>query len=188
MEALLPTLIAAFLAEWGDKTQLLVVALAARLRRPRPILAGVALAALANAALSAAGGAFIADQVNYRALTLLTALALVLAGGGGLLPAKPPKVAADWKTGAFATALFAFALVEFGDKTQFVTAAMSARTGSPVLAGLGATFGVIAASIPAAVLASRLPRLVPVARIRLGVGVLLLLVGLWMAAGALRLV
>jgi putative Ca2+/H+ antiporter (TMEM165/GDT1 family) len=188
MEALLPTLIAAFLAEWGDKTQLLVVALAARLKRPGPILTGVALAALANAALSAAGGWFIADQVNYRALSLLTALAFVFAGGGALFPARSPKVATDWKTGAFATALFAFVLVEFGDKTQFVTAAMSARTGSPVLAALGATLGVLAASVPAAMLGARLPRLVPVARIRLVVAILLLLVGFWMAAKALLLV
>ena len=188
MEALLPTLIAAFLAEWGDKTQLLVVALAARMKRPGPMLAGVALAALANAALSATGGWFLADQVNYRALSLLTALAFVFAGGGALFRAKPPKVATAWKTGAFATALFAFALVEFGDKTQFVTAAMSARTGSPLLAGTGATLGVIAANVPAALLGARLPRLVPVARIRLGVAMVLLVVGLWMAAAALRLV
>ena len=188
MEALLPTLIAAFIAEWGDKTQLLVIALAARLRRPGPILAGVALAALANAALSAAGGWFLADQVNYRALSLLTALAFVFAGGGALFPAKPPKVATDWRTGAFITALFAFALVEFGDKTQFVTAAMSARTGAPVLAGLGATLGVIAASVPAALLGVRLTRVVPVTRIRLGVAILLLIVGLWMAASALLLI
>lgn len=192
MEAFLPALIAAFLAEWGDKTQLLVAALAVRhavmRSAARPLLAGVAIAAIANAALSAAGGWLLADQVNFRALGLLTALAFIFAGGGALFPSRAPKVATDWKTGAFTTALFAFALVEFGDKTQFVTAALAARTGSPVLAGAGASLGVIAASIPAAVLGTSLARHVPIAGIRLGVGMLLLLVGLWMAASALLLI
>ncbi len=187
MEAFLPALIAAFLAEWGDKTQLLVVALGVRFARPGPVIGGVAIAATANAALAATGGWLLADMVPFRALGLLTALAFVFAGGGGLFPAKPPAVATDWKTGALVTAIFAFALVEFGDKTQFVTAALAARTGAPVLAGVGAALGVIAASVPAAVLGNRLPRVVPVARIRVGVSILLLIVGIWMAASALML-
>lgn len=188
MEALLPALIAAFLAEWGDKTQLLVIALAALHRKPGAIIGGVAIAAVANSALSAAGGWLVADLVNYRALNLLTALALIFAGGGGLFPTKPPKVAENWKTGALITAAAAFALVEFGDKTQFVTAALAAQTGAPVLAAAGATIGVVAASVPAAVLGPRLASVVPVARIRLFSSLVLLLVGLWLAASALRLI
>ena len=172
----------------GDKTQLLVVALAARYAKPGPLLAGIAVAATANALVAAIGGAVLSGMVPYRALSLLTALAFVFAGGGGLFPAKPPKVAIDWKTGAFVTAAAAFALVEFGDKTQFITAAMSARTGSPALAGAGAALGVIAASVPAVVLGSKLSRRVPVRGIRLAVAILFLLAGLWMAASALRLV
>lgn len=188
MEAFLPALIAAFLAEWGDKTQLLAIALGARFAKPAPVIGGIAIAAAFNAALAATGGWFLADAVPFRALGLMTALAFMFAGGGGLLPAKPPAVAADWKTGALVTAAAAFALVEFGDKTQFVTVALSARTGAPVLAGLGATLGVIAASVPAAVLGNRLPRIVPIARIRVGVSILLLIVGIWMGASALLLV
>lgn len=188
MEAFLPALIAAFLAEWGDKTQLLAIALGSRFSRAGLVIGGIAIAAAVNAALAATSGWLIADMVPFRALGLLTALAFVFAGGGGLFPAKPPAVAADWKTGALVTATFAFALVEFGDKTQFVTAALSARTGAPVLAGLGATLGVIAASVPAAVLGNRLPRIVPIARVRIGVSILLLIAGTWMAASALLLV
>ena len=188
MEALLPTLIAAFLAEWGDKTQLLVMALAARYARSGPLIAGVAVAAAANAGLAAAGGWFLHEAVPYRALGLLTALALVFAGGGALLPVKQPAVATHWRTGAFVTAAAAFALVEFGDKTQFITAAISARTGSPVLAAAGATLGVLAADIPAAVLGTQLTRYVPLARIRTAVAILLFVAGLWTAAAALRLV
>lgn len=188
MEAFLPTLIAAFLAEWGDKTQLLVIALAARFKRPGPILGGVGIAALGGSALAAAGGWLLADLVQFRALGLLTALAFLFAGAGGLFPAKPPPVASDWKTGALVTTAAAFALVELGDKTQFITVALAGRTGAPLLAALGATLGIVAASVPAAVLGPRLARLVPVARIRIGVALSLLLVGLWMAASALRLV
>lgn len=188
MEALLPTLIAAFLTEWGDKTQLLVMALAARYAKPGPLLAGVAVAAAANAGLAAADGWLLHDAIPYRVLGLLTALALVFAGGSALFPVKQPAVATDWRTGAFVTVAAAFALVEFGDKTQFVTAAISARTGSPILASLGAALGVLAANIPAAVLGTRLSRHVLLARIRLAVAILLLLAGVWMAAAALELV
>ena len=188
MEALLPTLVAAFLGEWGDKTQLLLVALAARYRSPRPLIAGVAVAAVANAALAAWGGALLADLVQFRALGLLVALALLFAGAGALFPARPPAVAADWTTGPLLTAAAAFALVEFGDKTQFVTAAIAARTASPALAATGAALGVIAASVPAAVLGPELARHVPVTRVRIGVGIVFLLLGLWAAALALRLV
>jgi len=188
VEAFLPALISAFLAEWGDKTQLLVIALAARYRKPGAILAGVAIAVIANSALSAAGGWLIADLVNFRALSLLTALAFLFAGGGGLFPMKPPKVAENWKTGALVTAAAAFALVEFGDKTQFVTAALSAKSRLPILAGAGAALGVIAASVPAAVLGPKIMRSIPVARIRLVVSMLFLVVGLWLAAVSLRLI
>lgn len=188
MDALLPTLVAAFLLEWGDKTQLLVVALAARYGKVGALIAGVAVAAALNAALAAAGGWLLHDAVPFRALGLMIALALLFAGGGALFPAKTPAVATDWKVGAFVAAFAGLALAEFGDKTQFVTAALSARTGEPVLAAVGATLGVVAASVPAAILGAKLARRVPIAHIRIGVGVLMLLVGGWMALNALRLV
>lgn len=188
MDALLTSFIAALLAEFGDRTQWLVIALAARYAKPRPILAGVGLAALVNSLLAAAGGVVVNAIVVAWAVSLLVALALVFAGVSGLIRQKQADMGATWKTGAFVTTALCFFLLEFGDKTQFVTGALAARFDSFALAALGATAGVIAASVPAALLADRLPSIVPIKPIRIGIAAVFLLLGFIVAINALRLI
>jgi putative Ca2+/H+ antiporter (TMEM165/GDT1 family) len=188
MAALLTTLIAAFLAEWGDKTQLLVIALAARFQRPKSVLAAVALGAIANSALAAFGGSLLVGVVTLRAISLLLALALIFAGVAGLVRDKTPDMGATWRVGAFLTTLGCFFLLEFGDKTQFLTAALSAQFNAPILAAAGASVGIIAANAPAALLGPELAEALSLRRLRLGVGILFLLIGLFIAVSALRLV
>jgi len=188
LDALLTTLVAAFLAEWGDKTQLLVIALAARFRRPRTVLAGVAVAAAANSALAAAGGAILHGFIMLRFLSLLVALALISAGAGGLFRNKTPDMGASWRAGAFLTTLGCFFLLEFGDKTQFLTVAFAAQYDQPILAAAGASVGIIAASAPAALLGNGLAEALPLRKIGFGVGILFVLIGLVVAVNALRLV
>ena len=188
MESLLTPLIAAFLAEWGDKTQLLVIALAARFQRPAAVLAAVALAALANSALAALGGSLIAGMITIRAVSLLVAVALIFAGVAGLIRDRTPDMGSTWRVGAFLTSLGCFFLLEFGDKTQFLTVALAAQFNAPMLAAAGATAGIVAANLPAALLGERLASVLPLRGIRLGVGILLLAVGLVVAVSALRLV
>jgi putative Ca2+/H+ antiporter (TMEM165/GDT1 family) len=188
LEALLTAFIAAGLAEWGDKTQLLVIALAARYGKPGPILAGVAIAALGNSLIAAAGGLLVNGYVTLRAISLLLAIALLLAGAGAFVGRKTPALAATVRGGALAGTALGFFLVEFGDKTQFVTFAISARFDSMALAAAGATAGIVAASAPAALLGPALAGLVPLRSIRWGAGALFLLVGFIVAVSALRLV
>lgn len=188
MEALLTSFIAAGLAEWGDKTQLLVIALATRFGRPGPVLAGVAVAALANALIAAAGGIVVHGFVVIRALTLLLGLALVCAGVGGLIRRRAPSLPERLRVGPFATAAVLFFIAELGDKTQFLTFAISARFDSMLLAAAGACAGVIAACAPAALLGGALPRQVPVRAIRLGAAILFLLSGFAAGVAALGLV
>jgi putative Ca2+/H+ antiporter (TMEM165/GDT1 family) len=188
VDALLTTFLAAALAEWGDKTQLLAVALAARFANPRAVLAGIALAALANAAIAAVGGALLVGYITLRAMSLLVALALLFAGVGGLLRAKTPQTGAKWDRGAFFTAAGAFFLTEFGDKTQFLTAALAARFNAPLLATLGATAGVMAACAPAVIVGEGLARAVPIRAVRVGVAILFLIAGFIVAVNALELV
>jgi putative Ca2+/H+ antiporter (TMEM165/GDT1 family) len=187
MDVILTTFLAGLLAEWGDKTQLLVVALALRFRQPLPILAGVALGALANALIAAGGGVFIHGMITVRAVSLLVALALVFAGVAGLISQNAPDMASDWKSGALVTTTACFFLLEFADKTQFLTFALAAQFNSLVLAGLGATCGVVAANAPAAFLADRLPAIVPLKPLRLGIAALFLVGGFIVAVNALRL-
>lgn len=188
MGALLTTFIAALLAELGDKTQLLAIALAARYRKPGAVLAGIAVAALANALIAAAGGGLIHDMINPRATTLLIAFALAAAGISGLLRQKNAgDMGSTWRTGAFVTSAACFFLLEFGDKTQFTTFALAAYHNALLLAAAGAAAGVVAANIPAVVLAKEMHKLIALKKIRLGVSMLFLLAGLVLAVTALRL-
>lgn len=187
MEPLLTTFIAAALAEWGDKTQLLVVALAARYRRPGPILAGVAVAALANALIAAFGGTLVNGFITLRAISLLVALALVFAGVGGLMGGKRPEMGSTWRTGPFLTTAGCYFLLEFGDKTQFLTLSLAAQFNSFLLAAFAATAGVAVASIPAALLGEGLQASVPVKPIRIAIALAFLLAGFIVAVNALRL-
>ncbi len=187
MEALYTSFLSAALAEWGDKSQLLVVALAVRYRQPVPILAGVAAAALANALIAAAAGALIHDLIMSRAASLLVAVALLFAGINSLAGRQPPDLA-SWKTGTFVTAAASFFLLEFGDKTQFLTGALAAKYDSLVLAAMGATAGVLLSSVPAAFLGDRLAAIVPLKPLRIGIAALFLLAGAVVAIAALGLI
>jgi Ca2+/H+ antiporter, TMEM165/GDT1 family len=187
VESLLTTFIAAALAEFGDKTQLLVIALAARYGRPGPVLAGAAAAALANSMIAAAGGILIHDMVTLRALSLLVAVALLYAGIAGLMRRKAQALAAS-RMPAFLVSALAFFTAEFGDRTQFITGALAAQYDSLLLSALGATAGIAAANIPAALLGARAETLVPLRAIRLAAAACFLLAGLVIAVHALRLI
>ena len=188
MEPLLAAFIAALLGEWGARSQLLVVALAVRYRRPLPILAGVAVAASANSLLAAFGGNLVHGHVTLRALSLLVGLAFAFAGVEGLFRPKAKPMAQNWRTGPFVTTAACFFLVEFGDRTQFVTAAISARFDAFALAGCGAAAGILVASAPAALLGDRLAGTLPVRSIRIGAAALFLVTAFFVAINALRLV
>ena len=188
MEALLSAFLAAALAEIGDKTQWLALALGLHFRRPLPVLAGIALAALANSAIAAAAGLYIAPMLTREAATLLLALALLSAAAGALWRQKRPGAVDGWKLGAFASSLLAFFILELGDKTQFLSFAIATRTGSPILTALGATAGISLASTVAVALGKGYEKALPVRGLRLGAGILFLLAGAVTALVALRLI
>jgi len=188
MDALLPPLVAAFLAEWGDRTQLLAILLASRFQRPRPILIGIAIAALLNSLLSAGGGHLLVPLINFRAITLMTALALLFAGAGALLPQKAPRLETKGAGGVLFASFFAFGVLEFGDKTQFITATLAARADTVFLAAIGAGIGVLLANVPTVLLADRLTTTLPVRTFRLFAGLIFLVAGTITALSSLRLI
>jgi putative Ca2+/H+ antiporter (TMEM165/GDT1 family) len=188
MDALFTSFLLAALGEWGDKTQLLALAFGMRFGRPMPVLAGVAVGALLNALLAAAGGMFVHGFITLRATSLLVAVALIYAGVAGLVAPKKPDLAENWKTGPFVTTAVCFFLLEFGDKTQFITFAISAQFGAMLLAAAGATIGVLASSAPAVLLGPQLERAVPARAIRIGAAILFLLGGFIIGVSALRLI
>lgn len=177
MDAFLPPLLAAFLAEWGDRTQLLAMMLALRFRGSPQVLGGIALAAAVNAAISAFAGSLLATIINFQAISLMTALALMLAGGAALLPQRPPRLGPSAEQNALWASFLAFLLLGFGDKTQFLTMTLAARAHAVPLTAMGAAIGVVLANAPAVFLGDRLPAVLPLRMIRIAAGILLLMAG-----------
>lgn len=187
MDALIPAFVLAAALEQGDGTQRLAAALADKYDRPAPVLAGIALAAAVNLGLAATGGALLARTTPHSAILLLTAIALLLAGAGGLFRARPAADLAGWRLGAFASSLGSFLILAFGDKTQFVVLGLAAASGQPVLAAIGATAGVAAGNLPAVALGGAWPSTVPLRTIRAAISALVALAGVVLAISALRI-
>lgn len=185
MDALLASFVAAFLSAWGDKTQLIVAMLAAGSRKPGQVLTGLLLAAAASSAVAAFAGTWIAGQVTIRAMTLLTALALLFAAASAVLRNRPQ----PQQPGRFPLhAAFILCLAaELGDRTQFLTFAVAGRFGSAPLAAAGATAGIVAACLPALALGERLGTVVPLRALRWAAAALFLATGFVVAVTALQL-
>ena len=185
MAAFLTSLVAAFLCAWGDKTQLLAATLAAGTKRPGLVLAGLILAALASNVIAAFAGIWIANTITIRAMTLLTALALLFAGISGIIPREPkPEAAPRWPL--LATFILSLA-AEKGDRIQFLTFAFAGRFDSAPLAAAGATAGLVAACVPAVMLGERLQSTIPVRGIRWGIAGVLVIIGFVVGVKALQL-
>lgn len=152
MDGFLLALIATFLAGWGEPSQLLTALCAAKRDRPAAALAGFAGAAAGICAIGAVGGGFIAGELSGRATLLMVGLALGYAGLIGLFKPAPPGRAARFRGGAFlTTAIFGAAFLS-GGRAQLLVFALALWTQAPVLAAVGGTVGLIAASAPAALL------------------------------------
>ena len=144
---MLETILASFslvaVSELGDKTQLLAFSLAARFRKPWPILAGILVATLANHALAATAGSFVAGLVSPKAMALTLGILFI---GFGIWTLKPDALdESDGKRayGPFVTTTILFFLAEMGDKTQFATVALGARYANAFLVTVGTTLGMM---------------------------------------------
>jgi len=162
MEAFLISAGVVALAEIGDKTQLLALVLAARYRKPVPIVLGILVATLLNHALAGSVGAIVARLVDPQVLRWALGISFIAMAAWMLVPdkyeeqqAKPPRF------GVFATTLFAFFLLEMGDKTQIATIALAAKYPHLAAVVAGTTLGMMIANVPAVFLgevaATKLP-------------------------------
>lgn len=150
MESLfVPTLIVA-LAEIGDKTQLLALVLAARFRKPWPIIAGIIAATLANHFAAGAVGSWVASFFSATTLSWVLAACFLAVAAWTLIPDKldDDEEGALKKFGPFLTTLIAFFLAEMGDKTQVATVMLAAQYPHFWLVVLGTTLGMLIANVP----------------------------------------
>jgi putative Ca2+/H+ antiporter (TMEM165/GDT1 family) len=167
MPALLTSTAVVAVAEIGDKTQLLSLLLAARYRRPFPIILAILAATLANHALAAWLGAHIGGLIDVHWLRWLLAGSFLLMAAWALFPDKlDGGVRLGTRMGVFATALIAFFLAEIGDKTQVATIALAARYADFQAVLAGTTLGMLCANVPAVLLGERVTRWCPLRAIR----------------------
>jgi len=162
LEALLVSTGIVALAEIGDKTQLLAFVLAARFRRPLPIIAAILIATLVNHGLAGALGAWITTTVDRDVLRWVLGLSFLAMAVWTLIPDKLDDSDAP-KTGfgVFGTTLIAFFLAEMGDKTQIATVALAANYAAFFTVVVGTTIGMMIANVPAVLLGDRIAHAIP---------------------------
>jgi putative Ca2+/H+ antiporter (TMEM165/GDT1 family) len=186
-EAFLASVAVVALAEIGDKTMLLAIVLAARLRAPWQILAGIFAATVVNHGLSALAGREIAGLVDAQWFQIAVALGFIAMAAWTLIPDKfdDDENAIKHRGGPFLTTLVAFFLVEIGDKTQIATIALGAQYQSVIAVALGTTVGMMIANTPAVFLGEAIVQRVSLRLTRILAAIIFLVLGLVQLARAL---
>jgi putative Ca2+/H+ antiporter (TMEM165/GDT1 family) len=180
MEAFLISTGLVALAEMGDKTQLLSLVLAARFRKPWPIVLGILVATLANHALAGALGAWVTHVLGPELLRWIVGLSFIAMAGWMLIPDKLDEgdiAAARPGLGVFVTTLVAFFFAEMGDKTQIATVVLAARFNVWAAVVLGTTLGMMLANVPVVWFGDRITRRVPIRTVHVVSAVVFLALG-----------
>jgi putative Ca2+/H+ antiporter (TMEM165/GDT1 family) len=163
LESLLVSTGVVALAEIGDKTQLLAFILAARFRKPVPIVAGILAATIVNHGLAGALGAWITATVRPEVLRWVLGISFIAMAAWTMIPDEIEEDEAKLAKGmgVFGATLVTFFLAEMGDKTQLATIALAAHYGAPVLVVIGTTLGMLIADVPAVFVGERLAKRIP---------------------------
>ncbi|MBV2216332.1 MAG: TMEM165/GDT1 family protein [Diaphorobacter sp.] len=180
MEAFLVSTAIVTLAEMGDKTQLLSLVLAARFRKPWPIVLGIFVATLANHALAGAVGSWVTTVLGPQVLRWVLGLSFIAMAVWMLIPDKldDDGEGAAPRFGVFGTTLVAFFLAEMGDKTQVATVMLAAQYSAYFWVVAGTTLGMMLANAPVVWLGDRLVKKVPIRVVHLVSALIFLVLGL----------
>ena len=179
MEAFLVSTGIVALAEMGDKTQLLALVLAARFRKPWPIVLGILTATLVNHALAGVVGAWVTTQLGPDVLRRVLGVSFMAMAVWMLVPDKlDGDIEQSPRAGVFVTTVVAFFLAEMGDKTQIATVMLAARYPEYLLwVVAGTTFGMMLANAPVVWLGERITRRVPIRTVHLVSAVIFAVLG-----------
>jgi Ca2+/H+ antiporter, TMEM165/GDT1 family len=163
MEALYISTGVVALAEMGDKTQLLAFILAARFKKPVPIILGILCATLVNHGLAGALGAWITSVISPDAMRWVLGVSFIGMAVWKLIPDKieEEETQIGQKMGVFGATLVTFFLAEMGDKTQIATVALAAHYGAPLLVVIGTTLGMLVADVPAVFVGNKFADKIP---------------------------
>ncbi|MBP8139483.1 MAG: TMEM165/GDT1 family protein [Burkholderiales bacterium] len=181
MEALLVSAGVVAIGEIGDKTQLLSLVLAARFRRPWPIVAGIFVATLANHALAGWLGNWVrgvvpADLLRWLLAASFFAVALWALKPDTLDDERAPE-AGRW--GVFGVTVVAFFLAEMGDKTQVATVMLAAKFDELAAVVVGTTLGMLIANVPVVFAGKLAADRIPFKAIRIVAAAIFAAIGAW---------
>ncbi len=167
MEAFLVSLVVVAVGEIGDKTQLLALMLAARFRKPVPIICGIVVATLVNHALAGLVGAWVREVVPAEYLRWLLVASFFAVALWALRPDTMDAASAPpGKYGAFAVTAVMFFIAEIGDKTQIATVVLAARFDNLVAVVAGTTLGMLVADVPAVLIGNAAAHRLPLRLVR----------------------
>lgn len=180
MQELLSSTLIVALAEMGDKTQLLALLLAARFKKPVPIILAILAATLINHGISALLGQWITEVINPLWLVWGLAVGFIAMAAWMLIPDElgdESESIQKWqKYGVFGATFILFFLAEIGDKTQIATVALAAKYDSVILVTIGTTVGMLIANVPAVLIGDRFASRLPIALIhKIGAAIFLVL-------------
>jgi Ca2+/H+ antiporter, TMEM165/GDT1 family len=187
MEAFLFSIATVAIAEMGDRTQLLALVLAARFRKPWPIIAGIVCATLANHALAGLIGAQAGKLLTPARLDAVVGISMIAMALWTLKPDQldeSPQGSA--RTSAFIATLFAFFIAEIGDKTQVATMALAAAYSNLAAVIAGTTAGMLVANVPVVFLGHAFADRLPLRAIHIAASLLFFALGalfIWRALG-----
>ena len=169
MEAFLISTGIVAMAEMGDKTQLLSLVLAARFRKPWPIVLGILVATLANHALAGAVGSWVTTLLGPTVLRWVLGLSFIAMAVWMLVPDKLDDEEGDAapRMGVFMTTVVAFFLAEMGDKTQIATVMLAAQYNAWAWVVAGTTLGMMLANAPVVWLGDAITKRVPIRLVHL---------------------
>ena len=163
MESLLYSTGVVALAEMGDKTQLLAFILAARFKKPVPIILGILVATVLNHGLAGALGTWITAILSPDVLRWVLGLSFLGMAIWTMIPDKIEEEETHIATrlGVFGATLITFFLAEMGDKTQIATVALAAHYAQPLLVVIGTTLGMLIADVPAVFVGDKFAARIP---------------------------
>jgi len=173
------------LGEMGDKTQLLALLLAARYRKPLPIIAGIFVATLLNHAAASALGAWLSTALDPQWMRWILGASFIAVALWMLVPDSMDEASTDsrGRWGVFGVTVVAFFIAEMGDKTQIATVMLAARYQELVAVTAGTTLGMMLANVPAVLLGERAVKLVPIAWVHRTAAVVFAVLGVLMLLG-----
>jgi putative Ca2+/H+ antiporter (TMEM165/GDT1 family) len=163
MESLLVSTGVVALAEIGDKTQLLAFILAARFKKPLPIILGILAATVINHGLAGALGAWITSSISPEILRWGLGASFIGMAIWTMIPDKieEEETQVAQRFGIFGATFITFFLAEMGDKTQIATVAMAAHYSAPLMVVIGTTLGMLIADVPAVFAGDKLANKIP---------------------------